>query len=218
VILTPYHHPTFIDSVLPEKTWYPTVEKLCDREGALFIMDDIRANFRLSIKGSHHWFGAHPHLVAMGKSLANGYPIASLMGTKELKKTAGGFFITGTFWTSSVPMVAAMHCLDVMEEEGVQDHVNRIGALLKKGLADAAEAEGFRVSLSGPDSIPFMTFKDDPDLYHNQVFSAAMAARGVYLHPHHNWFLSWAHKEADIEETVEIARESFKVLRETLGD
>ena len=44
----------------------------------------------------------------MGKALANGYPISVLMGTPELKKTASSFFITGTYWMSAVPMVAAM--------------------------------------------------------------------------------------------------------------
>ena len=213
IILTPYHHPTFIDSVLPDKNWYPQVEFLCDQEGALFIMDDIRANFRLSLKGSHHWFGANPHMVTMGKSLANGYPIAALMGRKELKKTAAGFFITGTFWTSSVPMVAAMYCLDAMERDKVQDHVLSMGKRLKEGLHKSAAENGFDVSLSGPDSIPFMTFREDPDLYLNQRFSAAMALKGVYLHPHHNWFLSYAHKKSDIDETIAKADEAFKEIR-----
>ena len=212
IILTPYHHPTYGNQILPETSWYPRVESLCDSEGALFIMDDIRANFRLSINGSHSYFGAHPHMVTMGKSLANGYPIAALMGTEKLKSTAGGFFITGTFWTSSVPMIAAMHCLDVMEEEKVQDHVLRVGRLLKDGLKQAAADAGHEVTLSGPDSIPFMTFDRDPDSYLSQQFSAAMARRGVYLHPHHNWFLSLAHREEDIAETVEKASLSFKEL------
>ncbi|MBN2627567.1 MAG: aminotransferase class III-fold pyridoxal phosphate-dependent enzyme [Spirochaetales bacterium] len=213
IILTPYHHPTYVPQILPAPSWYPKVESLCEKEGALFIMDDIRANFRLSLKGSHHYFGAKPHLVTMGKSLANGYPIAALMGTKELKSTAGGFFITGTFWTSMVPMIAAMHCLDVMEEEKVQDHVMRVGKRLKEGLFQAAAASGYAVTLSGPDSIPYMNFDEDPDLFLNQKFSAAMAAKGVYLHPHHNWFLSLAHKDSDIDETLEKAAEAFREIR-----
>ncbi|MDC7240721.1 MAG: aminotransferase class III-fold pyridoxal phosphate-dependent enzyme [Spirochaetales bacterium] len=216
IILTPYHHPTYQDQVMPEKSWYPLVESLCEKEGALFIMDDIRANFRLSINGSHSYFGAKPHMVTMGKSLANGYPIAALMGTPELKKAAGSLFITGTFWTSSVPMVAAMHCLAEMEKQNVQSHMFEVGRMLKEGLKEAASAEGFNVNLSGPDSIPFMTFPEDPDMYHNQIFSAAMARRGVYLHPHHNWFVSYAHKKEDIEETIEKAAESFRELKETL--
>jgi glutamate-1-semialdehyde 2,1-aminomutase len=217
VILTPFHHPAFADSVLPPQGWYPAVEALCEAEGALFVMDDIRCNFRLSLHGSHAWFGARPHLVAMGKSVANGYPISVLMGTESLAKTAGSFFITGTFWTSAVPMVAAMATLSEMERRGTQEHCLRVGRRLKEGLTQAAAAAGYRVTLSGPDSIPFMTFTDDPDLYHNQLFSVEMVKRGVYLHPHHNWFVSGAHTDADIDETVEKAESAFRVLRENEG-
>jgi len=216
VILTPYHHATWADQVMPPEGWHQTVRRLCDSEDALFIMDDIRANFRLSINGSHTVMDADPDMVAMGKSLANGYPIGVLMGTDELKKTASGFFITGTFWTSTVPYVAALAALDEMEKLDVVSHVNAMGKRLKEGLTAAAADNGYTVSCTGPDAIPFMTFADDKDLWHNQEFSARMAARGVYMHPHHNWFLSYAHKEPDIDETLDIAREAFREVRETL--
>ena len=218
VILTPYHHATWADQIMPPEGWHDEVRRLCDDEGALFIMDDIRANFRLDIHGSHRAMGARPDFVTMGKSLANGYPIGALMGTEALKKTASGFFITGTFWTSTVPFVAALACLDEMERLDAVSHVNAMGRRLKDGLISAAAASGYTVNCTGPDAIPFMTFSGDPDLYHNQEFSARMAARGVYLHPHHNWFLSCAHEEADIDETVEKAAEAFREVREVFGD
>ena len=218
VILTPYHHATWADQVMPPIGWHDSVRRLCDSEGAYFIMDDIRANFRLSINGSHRVVGASPDMVTMGKSLANGYPIAVLMGTDELKKTASGFFITGTFWTSTVPYLAALACLAEMEKLDVVSHVNTMGKRLKEGLISAGAEAGYDINCTGPDAIPFMTFADDPDLWHNQEFSARMAAKGVYLHPHHNWFLSYAHQEADIDETLEKAREAFKEVRVALGD
>lgn len=72
VILTPYHHATWADQLMPPSGWHETVRRLCDSEGAFFIMDDIRANFRLSINGSHTVMEARPDMVTMGKSLANG--------------------------------------------------------------------------------------------------------------------------------------------------
>ncbi len=218
VILTPYHHQTWADQIMPPKGWHEDVRALCDREEALFIMDDIRANFRLNLHGSHVQMGAKPDFVTMGKSLANGYPIGVLMGSEEVKKTASGFFITGTFWTSTVPFVAALACLDEMERLDVVSHVNAMGRRLKDGLISAAAASGYRVNCTGPDAIPFMTFADDFDLYHNQEFSARMADKGVYLHPHHNWFLSYAHKEADVDETTQKAAEAFREVKETFGD
>ena len=216
IILTPYHHAAWADQLMPPEGWHDGVRRLCDSEGALFIMDDIRANFRLSIKGSHTVMNARPDMVAMGKSLANGYPIGVLMGNEEMKKTASGFFITGTFWTSTVPFTAALAALDEMERVDVVSHANAMGRRLKTGLEAAAGEAGYQINCTGPDAIPFMTFTNDKDLWHNQEFSARMAAKGVYLHPHHNWFLSWAHKEKDIDETIEKARKAFIEVREIL--
>jgi glutamate-1-semialdehyde 2,1-aminomutase len=216
VILTPYHHATWADQLMPPDGWHRDVRRLCNSEGALFIMDDIRANFRLSINGSHTVMNAEPDLIAMGKSLANGYPIGVLMGREDLKKTASGFFITGTFWTSTVPYVAALASLNEMESLNVVSHLNAMGRRLKDGLSVAAADAGYEINCTGPDAIPFMTFSDDKDLWHNQEFSACMAKRGVYMHPHHNWFLSYAHKKEDIDETLDKAREAFFEVREIL--
>jgi glutamate-1-semialdehyde 2,1-aminomutase len=209
VILTPYHHPAFAASQMPLPDFYPTVHRLARSEGALLIMDDIRANFRLHDEGSHVAFGAEPDLICMGKSIANGSPLGVLMGRPELKKTAASFFITGTFWTSGAPMSMAMACLDEMDRNNVLEHVQKMGLLLGDGLTMLAKEAGFAVTVSGPPAIPFMTFDDDPDLFTGQAFCARMARRGIYLHPHHNWFISYAHKEKDIQQTLDAARNVF---------
>lgn len=212
VFVTPYHHPTFGASVMPSEEWYPTIHRLCRAEGALLVMDDIRANFRIDEAGSHVHFGAKPDLICMGKSIANGSPMGVLAGTAELKKVASRFFITGTFWTAAAPMAMAAACLAEMDRLQVLAHLNEMGALLGEGLVEAGREFGFSPIISGPPAIPFMTFEDDPDLYLNQAFCAHMARRGVYLHPHHNWFVSFAHKRSDIEQTVETARQVFRDL------
>jgi glutamate-1-semialdehyde 2,1-aminomutase len=218
VILTPYHHAVFGDSLMPPEGWYPAVEDLCRRERALFIMDDIRANFRLSYAGSHAHFGANPHMVCMGKAVANGHPLAVLMGRGELKKTAGGFFITGTFWMSAGPIIAALKTLEVLKREGVVEGLQDKGRRFRDGLKQAAASEGYELTVSGPPAIPFVRFSSDPDLYHNQVWASRMAAEGIFVHPHHNMFISHAHSEDDFLRTFEAARRAFAYTREHFGD
>lgn len=218
IILTPYHHAVFGDSIMPEEGWYPGVQELCRREGALFILDDIRANFRLSIHGSHDYFGAQPDLICMGKAVANGYPLAVLMGRNDFRKTAGGFFITGTFWMSGGPIIAALRTLDYLEAHDVIDGLQKKGAAFREGLIEAAGREGYELVISGPPAIPFLRFKDDPDLYHNQVWAAEMARLGIFVHPHHNWFISHAHGEAELQKTFEAARTAFARTREHFAE
>jgi glutamate-1-semialdehyde 2,1-aminomutase len=214
IMLNPYFHATFEEQTIPAANYFTEIETLCRQEGALFIMDDIRANFRLKLQGSHSYFGCHPDMVTMGKSIANGQPISVLMGTNELKKTASSFFITGTFWFSAVPMAAAMACLDEMERLDIITKMNATGTKLKDGLANRAKKYGFSVTISGPPAIPFLTFKNDKDLYQNQIFSSEMTKRGIYIHPYHNWFISYAHSDEDIEQTLESAEEVFKLMAE----
>lgn len=209
VILTPYHHPTFKPQQMPVPGFFPAVERFCAAEGAYFIMDDIRANFRLDRAGSHVRFGAHPHMVTMGKAMANGYPLSVLLGAKDLAKTASGFFITGTYWMSAAPMIAAMATLDEMERLGGIPRLETLGLMLKEGLESLGNAAGFGARVTGPLASPYLTFDEDPDLFLNQEFCAAMADRGIFMHPHHNWFISLAHTERDIEMTLDAARKAF---------
>ena len=114
-------------------------------------------------------------------------------------------------------MAMAAACLAEMDRLDVLSHVNRMGDLLAGGLREAAAEHGFGVTISGPPAIPFLTFDQDPDLYMNQAFCAGMSRRGVYLHPHHNWFISYAHKETDIEQTVDTSREVFREMAAQLS-
>jgi glutamate-1-semialdehyde 2,1-aminomutase len=149
----------------------------------------------------------------MGKAIANGYPISMTLGKRELLKAAAGVFCTGTYWTSPVPMIAAYTCFKELERLDAINHMTYMGELFRKGLEELARSHQLEITVSGPSSIPFMRFTNDHDLYQNQVFSAEMAKRGIYLHPYHNWFISAAHQREDIVNTLEIADIAFKAVK-----
>ena len=112
-------------------------------------------------------------------------------------------------------MAAALACLKELQAGGGIDHMWHVGTLLCRGLEEQGRSHGLPVNLTGPPSIPFLSFKDDAGGFErNRVFGAACAARGVYVHPHHNWFLSTAHSEADIRRTLEVTDEAFKVVKQ----
>jgi glutamate-1-semialdehyde 2,1-aminomutase len=216
LIATPYHHPTYARQEMPADGFWAGVREICDRESMLLILDDIRAGFRLDLQGNHPVFGIEPDLLCFGKSMANGHPISVAMGRQVLRDAAEAVFLSGTFWFSSVQMVAALTTLRVLEESDAIARMARLGTRLKEGLEAQGMAHGYRVTVSGPPAVPYLTFDDDPDLYHMQVFCREMIARGVFLHPHHNWFLCAAHTDADIDHTLEMADEAFAVTRKEL--
>ena len=71
-----------------------------------------------------------------------------------------------------------------------------------------------KIKYTGPVTIPFMTFENDPKFEKAKVFCAQAYQGGVFFHPFHNWFLSAAHKEEDIEETLEVTKKAFEAVRE----
>ncbi|MES2310467.1 MAG: glutamate-1-semialdehyde 2,1-aminomutase, partial [Verrucomicrobiota bacterium] len=69
-----------------------------------------------------------------------------------------------------------------------------------------------QVKCTGHPSMPFMRFADETNFIRQQKFCSLMAREGIFLHPHHNWFVSCAHTEADVRETIEKADRCFRLL------
>jgi glutamate-1-semialdehyde 2,1-aminomutase len=212
IILTPFRHDAFHDSELPADGYLAGVRRLCDAHDIVFILDDVRAGFRLHLGGSGEFFGVRPDLACYCKAIANGYPLSACVGREALRNAAQEVFFTGSYFTSAVPMAAALACLRALDADDGIARMDALGRRLCTGLDEAARVHDLRVTTSGPPALPFMSFCDDPGQSLNRVFCAAMAERGVYLHPHHNWFLSAAHTDADIDRTVERADEAFAIV------
>jgi glutamate-1-semialdehyde 2,1-aminomutase len=217
LITTPFLHPSFGDSVLPAKGFFQNLQAICRKHGIVYILDDIRAGFRLHLGGSHRYFGFEPDITCFSKALGNGYPISAALGREELRVAASRVFLTGSFWHSAVPMAAALACLQVLERENAIAKMQKLGKLLLDGLQERAMRHGLQVRVSGPPSLPLMRFSNETNLFRQQRFCAETVRRGVFFHPHHNWFMSAAMSEADIEQALAVADEAFAVVRAEFG-
>jgi len=214
IIVAPFRHDAFHDQELPVEGFHQSVRQLCDDKGIVFVLDDVRAGFRLHLGGSGEYFGVRPDLSCYCKAIANGYPLSACAGRDALRRAAQRVFFTGSYFTSGVPMAAALACLRELEACGGIEHMRHVGTLLQRGLEEQARSHGLRVTVSGPPALPFMSFRDDPGFERNKLFGATCALHGVYVHPHHNWFLSAAHTEADIRRTLEVTDLAFRAVRE----
>ena len=211
-ISTPYHHPTFADSELPADGYWQTMRRLCDRHGVVLIVDDVRCGFRLSLRGSHEYFGFTPDLVCFCKAIANGYPISALMGTEAMKLEAAKTFFTGSYWYQAAPMAAAVACLGELERLQAPRLMQDYGRRLTEGLQALATAHGYHLKVSGVPSMPYMRLTDDPSLVLHQRVCSEATRRGAYFMSHHNWFMSCAHTDDDLARTLAIADEAFTAL------
>jgi glutamate-1-semialdehyde 2,1-aminomutase len=213
VIMTPFHHPAFKPSQMPAEGFWAHIESACRQDGIVLILDDIRAGFRLNLRGSHRFFGFEPDLICLCKAIANGHALSAALGRAELRVAASKVFLTGSYWNSTPAMAAALACLKILERENVVTTLAHQGQKLLGGLVAAGRRHGYAVSPSGPPALPFISIGEDPSLRRQQRFCAEMARRGALLHPHHNWFMSAAHSTQDVTVTLTWADESFAALR-----
>ena len=213
IIVSPFRHDAFHDQELPVEGFLPGIRRLCDAQGIVFILDDVRAGFRLHLGGSGERFGVRPDLACYAKALANGYPLSACLGAESLRAAAERVYFTGSYFTSAVPMAAALACLREIEASGAIAHMERVGLMLQRGLEAQAARHELEVVYSGPPALPFMSFKDDTQFGRSRIFAAACAERGVYLSPYHNWFVSAAHDEDDIAQVLDVTDDAFAAVR-----
>jgi glutamate-1-semialdehyde 2,1-aminomutase len=214
IMVSPFRHDAFHDQELPAPGFLAGLRARADRLGAVLVLDDVRAGFRLHLAGSGAAVGLEPDLTCYCKAIANGHPLAAALGRESLRDAAIRVFFTGSYWTSAVPMAAAMACLAELEAADGIGTMRRMGERLRAGIERQAATHRVGIRYTGPPALPFITFVDDAGSFErSRVFAAAAAARGVYLHPHHNWFLSAALTEKDVAVVLEVTDRAFAEVR-----
>ena len=213
VFATPFKHDAFTDQALPDPAYARRARELCDQTGAMLIVDDIRAGFRLTRDCSWELIGVRPDLSTWGKSFANGLPISALLGSDSAREGAGSIYATGSFWFSAVPMVAALTTLKILRESDYLEYMIALGEKLRAGLQEAADRAEIGFRQTGPVQMPLFLFDEDPDFRTGFAWSEAMLRRGIYVHPWHNMFLCQAMTEADIDMTIAAAADAFAEVK-----
>ena len=206
----------------PDQEFVQGVRDLCDATGAVLVLDDVRAGFRLDLGGSWASYGIEPDISAYCKAIANGYPLSAVVAKRELEEAAGQFFATGSYWFSGVAMAASIATITTLQETDGTAQIRRAGTLLREGLDAQAQAHGIAIQQAGPVQVPALRFVgDDPanmEIPRAMMFTGQAAKRGVYLHPTHNWFISTAHSDEDIERTLAVTDIAFAQVKEAHGD
>jgi glutamate-1-semialdehyde 2,1-aminomutase len=213
IFAAPFKHDAFVDQAAPDPAYARRARQLCNETGALLVVDDVRAGFRVARDCSWSAVGVEPDLSTWGKCIANGHPISALLGSDKARAAAASIYVTGSFWYASAVMAAALVTLKRVRESDYLEHIEGLGERLRRGLHERAAAAGFSLRQTGPVTMPLFLFDEDKDLRRGFFWSAEMLKRGVYVHPWHNMFLCAAMTEADIDGALDAAESAFAALK-----
>ena len=213
ILVSPFKHDAGYDQELVDPAFARGLRALCDATGAALILDDVRCGFRLHLGSSWEPIGVMPDLSAWSKAIANGYPLAAVLGSGVFREAAASIFVTGSFWFSAVAMAAAVATIGALREESAIEAMAAKGTALREGIIAQAASHGLDITYTGPPPMPYLSFAGDRNHELASVFAAAAARAGAYLHPRHNWFVSAAMTEADLAAALAATDAGFAAVQ-----
>lgn len=213
--------------VIPTPEFLTALRHLTQQHGALLICDEVMTGFRVTYGGAQQRLGIQPDLTTLGKIVGGGLPVGAYGGRAEIMDRilpAGKVFQAGTL--SGNPLATAAGCamLTLLRDEPPYERLEQLSARLERGLKEAATAAGVAHQVARAGSMVTLFFSTEPvhdwpsasrcDTQRFGRWFWQMLERGNYLpcSQFEAMFVSAAHTETDIDDTVATAREAFASL------
>jgi glutamate-1-semialdehyde 2,1-aminomutase len=211
--------------VLPRAGYLQALRDITRKHGALLIFDEVMTGFRLARGGAQQLYGVTPDITTLGKIIGGGLPVGAYGASREIMEhvaPAGPVYQAGTLSGNPLAMTAGLATLRRLRDKSIYERLERAGARLCAGLSKAAGEAGIKTVTNRVGSM-WTTFFNDAavtdwtsaarsrrDAYGK--FFHAMLQQGVYLAPSQfeAAFISIAHTDELIDQTVEAARQALK--------
>lgn len=214
--------------VLPRDGYLAGLRDLATRAGTVLIFDEVMTGFRVAYGGAQSRYGVMPDITCMGKVIGGGLPAAAYGGRRDIMNLvapAGPVYQAGTLSGNPLAMVAGITTLQHLRQPGIYEQLEAMTTALCEGMRDAASMAGVPLQAASTGSMWGFFFNDAPvsdyaqakqsDTARYAAFFHAMLERGVYLAPSQfeAAFVSLAHDDSLIEQTLSAARDAFTTLR-----
>jgi len=213
--------------VPPRPGYLKAVRDITSRHGALLIFDEVITGFRVAYGGAQELYGVKPDLTCLGKIIGGGLPVGAFGGRTDIMDRLaplGSVYQAGTLSGNPLAVTAGLAILKLLKSTNPYVELERLGAKLELGLRSAATEAGIPATVNRVGSMLTAFFTDDPvtdwpsakksDTERYARFFRAMLEAGVYLAPSQFEcaFVSLAHSDELIENTIEAARSAVRAL------
>lgn len=206
------------------------LRELCTKHGTVLIFDEVMTGFRVALGGAQERYGVKPDITTLGKVIGGGMPVGAFGGRSDIMNhiaPAGPVYQAGTLSGNPIAMTAGIKTLELLSEPGFHASLDEKSATLLKGFKAAAESHGIPLATAHAGGMFGFFFTDAAVVSHfDQVmgcntdqfnaFFHHMLEAGVYLAPSsfEAGFISIAHSDEDIANTIMAAESAFAMLAE----
>lgn len=214
-------------AIAPRPGYLERMRDLTEKHGVVLIFDEVITGFRLGVGGAQQRFGVTPDLSTFAKAMAGGFPVAALVGKRALMEQFGTGAVnhSGTYNANVPSVVASIATIETLAANGgaALAFAEATGEALMAGLRDIAASVGVNLVVQGYGTC-FNTFFSDTgavydyqsykqtDLGKQQAFLSALVHRGVRPTNRGTWFVSTAHNDTDVTETLDVVGDVLSAL------
>jgi glutamate-1-semialdehyde 2,1-aminomutase len=213
--------------VPPLPGFLQALREQCDKSGAVLIFDEVMTGFRVALGGAQSLYNVRPDLTTLGKIIGGGMPVGAFGGRKDIMSILaplGGVYQAGTLSGNPIAMTAGLATLELIEAPDFYSSLSAMTARLMQGFADAAKNAGIPMSTNQVGGMFGFFFTDVEVRHFSQVMNAdsalfnqffnGMLTEGINLapSPFESGFVSSAHTDADITQTISTAEKVLKTL------
>jgi glutamate-1-semialdehyde 2,1-aminomutase len=213
--------------VVPSREFLQALRSLTTNHGALLICDEVMTGFRVAYGGAQALLGIQPDVTTLGKIVGGGMPIGAVGGRREIMQhilPAGKIFQAGTLSGNPVATACGIATLRELRDDPPYERLEALSARLERGLEAAAKQTGVPYSITRVGSMLTLFFnpqrptdwdsasKSDTARYAKYFWG--LLDRGIYMpcSQYEALFVSAAHAEADIDQTIGAAGDVFRAL------
>ncbi|MAA61940.1 MULTISPECIES: glutamate-1-semialdehyde 2,1-aminomutase [unclassified Idiomarina] len=217
-----------MNCIPPVEGFLEGLRSLCDDHGSVLIFDEVMTGFRVAPGGAQDRYKIKPDLTTLGKVIGGGMPVGAFGGKKEVMDyiaPVGPVYQAGTLSGNPVAMAAGLAALQQLSTPGLYDQLYQRVDTLLDGLQERADKAGVPMTTNRAGSMFGFFFTEEPEvttyaqatqcnMEHFKTFYHAMLEQGVYLAPSafEGGFMSAAHSEEDIQNTLDAAEKAFAKL------
>lgn len=178
-------------------SWLMAARHACDRTSAVLIFDEIKTAFRIRTGGVQELLDIVPDLTTLGKAMANGYPLAAVVGRSAIMEHASATWISSTAATESTGLAAAQAVFDWHDRVDVPVRLAQTGTMMQEIIGSALKsAPWVGVRAEGP-AVMWRLVSDEPTALDTLVSASAKA--GVLLKRGAYQFAAIAHDQAAMD-------------------
>lgn len=194
----------------PAPGFLDEVQELAEGAGALLVIDEVSAGFRLNTGGTHLVYGINPDIAVFAKGMSNGYPMAAIIGRGEAMSAAQETFISSTYWTERIGPVAALATIEKYRRCDVPRHLIRIGQEVQDLWTRCAGEADLPLEVGGIPPLSHFAFVNKEALLLQTVFTQLMLERGFLAGK--AFYASYAHTDVHIDAYRDAVSDIFQEI------